>query len=1266
MTDTTTGPNTPTRKWGLVRPALWAAGVVIVIAALGFFVFPPVAMHYTVKILGEMLGRPVTVGAIELNPFSLTVQVRGLKVLSADAKSEAFGFDVLRANVELVESVFQRGVVVHEVALSGPRVNVVIDEAGHHSWSDVAKRIAATAAGQEEAGAETEEGGALFSVGNIRVSGGRIKVEDKPRGLTHEVADFELGVPFVSNLPVKVDVFIEPKLSATLDGNALKMNARLKPFADAQQTVLDVVLDKFDLAPWLAYAPFEPAFRLPSALLTSNIELTFTQPVDGAPVLSLQGPLKLEQLLVQDKDGVAVVSIPEFELELADVQPLIGRWHFTRLRLAQPEFDLVRLKDGGLNLEQMLPAPASKPKAGKDPKATKARKAAPKAPNAPDSPKVASVSAAEGAQKEGVQADGEPGATPSAGPKAAAVELDFLLAHARIRDGVLRFEDRSLAQPFKTRIEAINLDMRDLATVSDLPAEIRLDFSTDAGEKFVHEDRLRLQPFEYEGLLSFESISGPRYAPYLAVALPGGELRSGTLSGNLRYRIALDEQGEPEIELRADTLALRDFALALKGATEPALTVPELDVHSAVVDFDAQRVTLGELSVKGASVAAVRLKNGDIDLLSLVGPPSKTAKPDAAPWTLAVDKLALQAASLRLEDRSVGRPVVLAVDDIGLEVEDFSTAKDTLSQLKLDLRVNKSGKVGVSGSLGLEPLKADLKLDVRNLDLLPIQPYALEQAKIAIARGNISTQGQLKLGSARDGGLLADFRGDLTVGNFASIDTLNATDFVRWRTLRVGGINARLEPFSLAVQRVLLDDFYTRLILDEQGRLNLREIQGAEDASEQVQAVADASLVEPGLGNRLTEDQRGQGDGQRTAELAPPSAPPPPVRVDRIEIKRGNVAFSDRFVRPNYNVNLTDMAGTLIGLSTSPDTIAKLDLSGRVDKAAPVKVSGELNPFRQDAHLDITTSVKDFELTGLSSYAGKYVGYGIARGKLSAELHYKIEDRKLTATNQIFLDQLDFGDKVDSPDAVNLPVQLAVSLLKNSRGEIDLRLPISGTLDDPEFSVFGLVVKMLFNLIGKAITSPFALLGSVLGGEQELSHLELAPGSASLGDKQLAKLATLAKALNDRPALKLDITARADPAIDTEVLMQSALQRMVKAEKLKALVARGEAAPSLDDIEVDEAEYPELLKKVYRAGDFEKPTNFIGMIKDVPVADMEALILANIELGERDLRALAQQRAQAVRDWLVGEGEVASERVFVLEVKVEAAAEGGQVQFALR
>ncbi|MFT3758563.1 DUF748 domain-containing protein [Thauera sp.] len=1253
MTDTTTGPNAPLRKRSLLRPALWTAGVVIVIGAVGFLAVPPVAKHYAVKILGETLGRPVSIDGVALNPFSATVEVRGLKILTADAGSEAFAFEALRVNAEPIQSLIQRGVVLHEVALSGPRLEVGIDEGGRHSWSDVAERIEAMLADKEE---PADESGALFSIGNIRISGGHVRVDDKPRGLVHEVADLEVGLPFISNLPVKVDVFVEPSLSASLDGNPLHMKARLKPFADSQDTILDVVLDKFDLTPWLVYAPFDPAFSLPSAQLSSNIELTFRQAEDGKPELALSGPLKLEAFQLLDKDGTAVANIPEFELEFADVQPLINRWHFTRLRLAQPEIDLVRLEDGGINLLKLLPATAEP-----------APEAKPKA-----------------RQQKG---EAETPAAEASGTADAAGKPDFLLAHARIRDGIVRFEDRSLKQAFKTRIEAINLDLRDLATDAEMPAEIRLDYVTDAGEKLVHEDRLRLEPFEFDGLLNFEAIQASRYAPYLAEALPGGELRGGTLSGAVRYHVVLDGKGEPRIDLKADTLAVRDFALALKGAKDAALKVPELDAREAVLDLDGQSVKLAALDIKGASVAVVRLKNGDIDLLGITGPAAKPGdktaaqkagksrggKPAAeAPWVVAVDRFALQAASVRLEDRTVNKPVVLAVDNIGLQVDGFSTAKDALSQLKLDSRINRNGRLGVSGSLGLEPLKADLRIDARSIDLLPVQPYVLEQTKIAISRGNVTTQGRLKLDTGRGGVMRTNFRGDVSVGNFASVDKLNATDFLRWRSLRVGGINVDVEPFSLAVQRITLDDFYTRLILDEQGRLNLREIQGGDQAGGGGAAAATQppssapSALDPFADPSLANTGRRETEGQRSAELPEPSAPPPPIRIDCIEIKRGNIAFSDRFVRPNYDVNLTDMAGELAGLSTDPSTLARLDLTGKVNKAAPVKVAGELNPFRHDAHLDILASVKDFELTGLSSYAGKYVGYGIAKGKLSADLNYKIEDRKLTATNQIFLDQLTFGDKVDSPDALNLPVQLAVSLLKNSRGEIDLHLPVSGTLDDPEFSVFGLAMKMLFNLIGKAVTSPFALLGSVLGGGEELSHLDLAPGAAAPADAEHEKLATLAKALLDRPALRLDVTGRADPAVDTDGLKQASLQNMVKAEKLKTMVAKGQEAPSLDDIEVGAEEYGELLKKAYREGDFKKPKNFIGMTKDVPVADMEALILANATVGDNELRALAQRRAQAVRDWLAGEGGVPGERIFVLEPKVEAAGDSGQVQFSLR
>lgn len=1199
----------------MMRPLLWSAGVLAVLAGLGFGVAPPIARHYAVQMIGEVLGRQVTIERIDFNPFTLTVDVLGLKLMEADGQREAFAFERLRVNAEL-ESLVRGGPVVHELALRAPRLNLVLDAAGRSSnWQDVIDRLAARpqAADGDQA--------LPFSLGNIRVSGGHVQVEDVQRGRRHELAELEIGVPFVSNLPVKVDVFVEPTLSAKLNGEAVDVGVRTRPFRSPLETQLRLKLDDFELAPWVAYLPFEPGFRLPSGRLSTELELSFVQPdSSGAvPQLSLRGRLQLDELAVQDAQGAPVARVAALELELADVQPLARRWHFTRLRLQQPELELLRYGDGRFNLATLLPPTR-----------------------------------------------GASAAAPASVP-ASSAPADVLLAEARIRDGRLGFEDRSLTQPFATRIEALNLDLRDLSSTGDMPAEIRFDYQADGGARFSHDNRLSLAPFALEGSVTLEGVEPARFAPYLAAALPAGEVRGGRLDGTVRYRLG---SAASDIEVVAETLALREFVLALKGHKDAALSVPVLDVREAAIDVEARTVKVAAIGIEGAALSARRLKDGRIDLMQLLTPPAAQAKskgvpgkrapgkgerlaaartttPATAPeWSVNVDKLALAGAALRVEDRTLARPVTLALDAIDLQLEQLSTARGATAKMSLDARVQPRGRLGASGTLALTPLQADLQLDLQRVDLLPLQAYVLEQTRIGVARGSLGTRGRLNLGTAKNGELRARYRGRAGVANFAAVDRIHAGDLLRWRVLDVTGLDLHLQPFALDVDRIGVEDFHTRLLLDEQGRLNLRDLAG--------EARADASPPAE------------QATAAPAAAEPEPAAPLPPIRIGRIELKGGDIAFSDRFIRPNYDVRLTGMGGELVGLSSAPDTIARLDLSGKVDDAAPVRVSGELNPFRQDSHLNILGTVKDFELTGLSGYSGKYVGYGIARGKLSAELNYRIEARQLTASNQIFLDQLSFGDKIDSPDAMNLPVQLAVALLKNGRGEIDLHLPVSGTLDDPEFSVFGLVVKMFVNLIGKAITAPFALLGAALGGGEELSQLAFESGQARIAVAHREKLATLAQALRDRPGLALDIIGRADPASDTEGLKRERVQQQVRALKLKGLLEKRSEAASVEDIVVGAEEYPALLKQVYRAADFKKPRNLIGLARDLPVAEMEALLVANTIVTEPDLRALAQQRAQAVRHWMSTEGQVAGERVFVLEPRVEAITDAGQVRFSLR
>jgi hypothetical protein len=291
------------------------------------------------------------------------------------------------------------------------------------------------------------------------------------------------------------------------------------------------------------------------------------------------------------------------------------------------------------------------------------------------------------------------------------------------------------------------------------------------------------------------------------------------------------------------------------------------------------------------------------------------------------------------------------------------------------------------------------------------------------------------------------------------------------------------------------------------------------------------------------------------------------------------------------------------------------------------------------------------DLSPLTPYSGRYLGYTIEKGKLALNLHYLIERKKLDAQNKILLDQFTLGSHVDSPDATRLPVRLAIALLKNRRGEINLDIPVSGQIDDPDFSIGRIILKILINLLVKVATSPFALLGALFGGGEELSYVEFDPGMYDLNEQGIKKVDTLVKALNDRPALKLDIEGHADLEKDREGLKQYLFNRKVKAQKLKDLTKKGGEAVPVDEIKIGPDEYPKYLKMAYKEEKFPKPRNIIGMAKDLPVPEMEKLMLTNIVVKDDDLRQLASQRAMAVKDHILKSKQVETERIFLIEPK---------------
>lgn len=695
------------------------------------------------------------------------------------------------------------------------------------------------------------------------------------------------------------------------------------------------------------------------------------------------------------------------------------------------------------------------------------------------------------------------------------------------------------------------------------------------------------------------------------------------------------------------------FDLTLRVAAGDALVAERVALGKGELDLAGRRLSLGEVVVQGLSARARRGADGSVAWLRAPALRDAPADDGAPPWRLQLPSLRTENASLRFDDRAVKPAVTQSVHKLALTVTGIDTAAaaaDAPAEVSLRFGLNRRGEVAASGRIGLAPLTVALALDLKAIELLPLQAYFTDRLNIAVTRGQLALKGDLSLAAGET--LRGGFRGQATVGDFHAVDKPNSADFLKWKSFHLGGIDARLGPDSLNIAEIALSDFFARVIVSPEGRLNLMHIVRREPERE--------TGGEEGAAGAVAVERR---EGEAAAPLPERASPALPLRIDKVTLQGGSINFTDNFVKPNYSANLRAIGGSISGLSSAQDSVATLSLRGSYDDIAPLRIEARLNPLAGKPFLDLDADVKGIELTPFSPYSGKYAGYAIEKGKLSLFVKYRIEDQRLSAENRVFLDQLTFGAPVESPSATRLPVTLAVALLKNRRGEIDINLPISGSLDDPEFSVGGLVVKVIVNLFVKAVTSPFALLGSLFGGGEELSFLAFPEGRHTLDAAAQQRLEALARALQDRPALKLEIDGHADPEHDREGLKLALLDARVRTLKRDDLVRKGVEAGSADDIAIEPAEYPGLLTRVYRAEKFPKPRNLVGFVKELPVAEMEKLIIAHTQVDDEALRALATRRAQTTRDWLVTRGGVPAERIFLRPVKLEAragAANGGE------
>lgn len=704
-----------------------------------------------------------------------------------------------------------------------------------------------------------------------------------------------------------------------------------------------------------------------------------------------------------------------------------------------------------------------------------------------------------------------------------------------------------------------------------------------------------------------------------------------------------------EIDLSGQTpakvaLVLAGAVLVQPGNTEPILNLPKLSINKIVIDPTQKKVALGVMKFDQFKASIRRETDGKLNLIHHFTPlpeeqastlQRRSAVAEASePWAVSIDKLKLVDAALHFEDLTLTKVVPMVVDPLNLTIDNIDFDGTDPMKLALQATVNQRGNFETNGSLVWAPLAFDFDIDAKDIDLVSLQGWAGDQLNALLTSGEVSFQGKVM---ADGEPLKIVLNGKSGFSNFNLFDKASATDLLRWRRLDIGGIKFVNEPFRVDIDSVAIADFFTNVTISPKGEIILKNIVREDNGTENVTSTKSTTA-------------------ETKAPVKSQAGKATPVYIGRVVLKGGNINFNDQFIKPNYRVNLTGITGRVGPLK--PGKRGEVNIRGVVDKSAPLEIKGKVDPFGSELFLNIKAKVTGIDLPTFSPYSSKYVGYVIEKGKLSVDIHYHIEKGELKAENNIFLDQFTLGEKIESADALDLPITLAIALLKNQRGEIDINLPISGSLNDPEFSMGGIIIKVIVNLLTKAVTAPFALLGSLVGDGEELSEIDFMPGYGRVEPEAEKRLQALSKALTDRPALKLEITGYADPENDHDGLKQAILERKVKAQKLSEGVEKGEAGGSLQDVNLEPEEYEKFLELAYEEEKFDKPKNMIGFTKDLPVLEMEQLMLANIKAGDDELRKLALQRAKAARDWLVEKGSISIERVFILEPRIESEVDG--------
>ncbi|KPJ77552.1 MAG: hypothetical protein AMJ54_07485 [Deltaproteobacteria bacterium SG8_13] len=763
-----------------------------------------------------------------------------------------------------------------------------------------------------------------------------------------------------------------------------------------------------------------------------------------------------------------------------------------------------------------------------------------------------------------------------------------------LEGGKLVFRDLSSKTAFEAALSPIQLRVHDFTTRID--AESRFEFSavTDRGEKIGGEGHVMVQPLAARGALNATGVDVRRL--WQAVqGLVNFEITDGRvdLAGSFAARGSSDGLA---LRLSDGRVELKRFRLAEKGGSVPLISMPSLSIAGAGFDLKKRHVGVEFVQTDDARIQTWVSADGSAQLLTVLLPdsaPPGEATPASGPqtspaftiedWSFQVDSLAVNNSSIELQDRSLSPPVPLAFGPINLSVKNLSNQPNANASIALDVRDEFGGQFDISGQAGINPVMADLTVRVRKAAVEKVEPYVRAFADMDVVNGTADAEGQINFAGSSAGPRL-QYRGSMRVNNLEIFIPDDQRDLMKFTALAVNGVQIDLEPNNVQISEIAIDGLQGNLIIEPDGSLNVNRVV----ATVKKESTEIAESLPGRLVRAIKENIRG----------------PVPLHIDALRVTRASASFEDRSLKPEFAMTLGDVQGDMTDISTVGSDPVKVEIGGKINASAPLRISGTAVPFGEKTDMDMKVSLKHFRLRSISPYSGKHVGYTIQKGQLSLLLEYRLSEDIIDGKNEIFLRQLTLGERTDSPNAIALPLDLAVALLKDADGNIQINVPIRGDINDPKFSVGNVFADTLIKFVTGIVSSPFKVMEGLAGAvsAEGLDRVRFAPGSSAIEDDQVEKLEVIIEGLQERPSLRVEIRGRAYSSLDA-----------------KALVPQGPETTSAEK----------------------------------PAAD------------EQQLRELARQRAKSVWEALVIAGDIEPERVTILPEEVRGKSADGQITSTL-